>query len=82
MIVRGNSAALKGEVNEKVRIVRFGRTSWRGLDFGSGQGAQAEQASPSRFRHAHELDKVAASTFGGGANNKGRLGSGIDGVWW
>ena len=29
-----------------------------------------------------KMDKVAASTFGGGANNKGRLGSGIDGVWW
>jgi hypothetical protein len=29
-----------------------------------------------------KMDKVAASTFGGSANNKGRLGSGIDGVWW
>jgi len=29
-----------------------------------------------------KMDKVAASTFGGGANNKERLGSGIDGVWW
>jgi hypothetical protein len=26
MIARGNSAALNGEENEKVRIVRFGRT--------------------------------------------------------
>jgi hypothetical protein len=54
MIARGNSAALKGEVNEKVGIVRFGRTSWRGLDFGSGQGPQAEQAGPSSFRHAED----------------------------
>jgi len=54
MIARGNSAALNGEVNEKVRIVRFGRTSWRGLDFGNGQGPKAEQASPSRFRHADD----------------------------
>jgi hypothetical protein len=52
MIARGNSAALNGEANEKVRIVRFGRTSWRGLDFGSGQGPQEEQAGPSHFRHA------------------------------
>jgi hypothetical protein len=28
-----------------------------------------------------KMDKVAASTFGG-ANNNGRLGGGIDGVWW
>jgi hypothetical protein len=54
MIVRGNSAALKGEVNEKVSIVRFGRISWRGLDFGSGQEFQAEQASTIRFRHADD----------------------------
>ena len=54
MIARGNSAALKGEVSEKVSIVRFGRTSWRGLDFSSGQGPQAEQAGPSRFRHADD----------------------------
>jgi hypothetical protein len=28
-----------------------------------------------------KMDKVAASTLGG-ANNNGRLGGGIDGVWW
>jgi hypothetical protein len=85
MIARGNSAALKGEVNEKVRIVRFGRTSWRGLDFGSAkelkQNKQAPAVSATHMTDS-KLDKVAASTFGGGANNKGRLGSGIDGVWW
>jgi hypothetical protein len=40
--------------NEKVNIVRFGRTSWRGLDFGSSQGPQAEQAEPNRFRHSDD----------------------------
>jgi hypothetical protein len=29
-----------------------------------------------------KMDKVAAATLGGGANNKGKLGSGIDDVWW
>ena len=34
-----------------------------------------------------KMDKVAASTFGGGANNNGKAiiargGAGIDGLWW
>jgi hypothetical protein len=43
--------------NEKVSIVRIGPTSWRGLDFGSGQGPQEEQAEPNRFRHSDDRFK-------------------------
>ena len=45
------------------------------------QNKQAPAVSATQMTDS-KMDKVAASTFGGGANNKGRLGSGIDGVWW
>ena len=45
------------------------------------QNKQAPSVSATQMTDS-KMDKVAASTFGGGANNKGRLGSGIDGVWW
>ena len=45
------------------------------------QNKQAPAISATQMTDS-KMDKVAVSTFGGGANNKGRLGSGIDGVWW
>ena len=45
------------------------------------QNKQAPAISATQMTDS-KMDKVAASMFGGGANNKGRLGSGIDGVWW
>ena len=42
------------------------------------QNKQAPAISATQMTDSR-MDKVAASTFGGGANNKGRLGSGIDG---
>ena len=45
------------------------------------QNKQAPAVSATQMTDS-KMDKVAASTFGGGANNEGRLGSGIDGVWW
>jgi hypothetical protein len=44
------------------------------------QNKQAPAISATQMTDA-KMDKVAATTFGGGANNKGKLGSGIDGVW-
>ena len=85
MIARYNSAALNGEVNEKVRIVRFGVLAGAVLTSAVAkdlkQSKQAPAISAAQMTDS-KMDKVAASTFGGGANNKGRLGSGIDGVWW
>ena len=50
------------------------------------QNKQAAAISPTQTTDS-KMDKVAASTFGGGANNNGRTlgargGAGIDGVWW
>jgi hypothetical protein len=45
------------------------------------QNKQAPAISATQMTDS-KMDKVAATTFDGGANNKGRLGSGIDGVWW
>ena len=50
------------------------------------QNKQAPAVSATQMTDS-KMDKVAASTFGGGANNNGRTlgargGAGIDGVWW
>ena len=45
------------------------------------QNKQAPAVSATQMTDP-KMDKVAAATFGGGANNKGKLGSGIDDVWW
>jgi hypothetical protein len=45
------------------------------------QNKQAPTISATQMTDS-KMNKVAASTFGGGANNNGRPGDGIDGVGW
>ena len=82
MIVRGNSAALKGEVNEKVSLcvlaVLAGAVSTSAVAKDLKQNKQAPAVSATQMTDS-KMDKVPASTFSG-ANDNGRLGSGIDGV--
>jgi len=75
---------LKGEVNEKVSIVRYvmavlvGAVSTSAVAKNLKQNKEAPYVSATQMTNS-KMDKVAASTFSG-ANDNGRLGSGIDGV--
>jgi hypothetical protein len=90
MIARGNSTALRrGEMKKLilcVLAVLAGAVSTSAVAKDLKQNKQAPAVSATQMTDS-KMDKVAASTFGGGANNNGRTlgargGAGIDGVWW
>jgi TPP-dependent pyruvate/acetoin dehydrogenase alpha subunit len=89
MIARGNSTALRRGKMKKLMLcvlaVLAGVVSTSAVAKDLKQNKQAPVASATQMTDSK--DKVAASTFGGGANNNGRTlgargGAGIDGVWW
>jgi hypothetical protein len=90
MIARGNSTALRRGKMKKfmlcIMAVLAGVVSTSAVAKDLKQNKQAPVASATQMTDS-KMDKVAASTFGGGANNNGRTlgargGAGIDGVWW
>jgi hypothetical protein len=90
MIVRGNSTALRRGKMKKVMLCVFavlaGAVSTSAVAKDLKQNKQAPVVSATQMTDS-KMDKVAASTFGGDANNNGRSlgargGAGIDGVWW
>jgi outer membrane lipoprotein-sorting protein len=85
MIARGNSTALRRGKMKKLMLcvlaVLAGVVSTSAVAKDLKQNKQAPAVSATQMTDS-KMDKVAASTFGGRANNKGTLGSGIDGVWW
>ena len=84
MIARGNSTALRTGKMKKLMLcvlaVLAGVVSTSAVAKDLKQNKQAPAVSATQMTDS-KMDKVAASTFGG-ANNNGRLGGGIDGVWW
>jgi hypothetical protein len=90
MIARGNSTALRRGKMKKLMLcvlaVLAGVVSTSAVAKDLKQNKQAPAISATQMTDS-KMDKVAASTFGGGANNNGRTlgargGAGIDGVWW
>ena len=90
MIARGNSTALRRGKMKKLMLcvlaVLAGVVSTSAVAKDLKQNKQAPAVSATQMTDS-KMDKVAASTFGGGTNNNGRTlgargGAGIDGVWW
>ena len=90
MIARGNSTALRRGKMKKLMLcvlaVLAGVVSTSAVAKDLKQNKQAPAVSATQMTDS-KMDKVAASTFGSGANNNGRTlgargGAGIDGVSW
>jgi outer membrane lipoprotein-sorting protein len=89
MIARGNSTALRRGKMKKLMLCVLAVLA--GVVSTSAVAKDLKQNKPPAVSATQmtdsKMDKVAASTFGGGANNNGRTlgargGAGIDGVWW
>jgi hypothetical protein len=84
MIARDNSTALRRGKMKKLMLcvlsVLAGAISTSAVAKDLKQNKQAPAVSATQTTDSKK-HKVAVSTLGG-ANNNGRLGGGIDGVWW